>query len=102
MNQSICNDTATKMSETSIINVIRAIRAIQKRPEQLSIYDFVDKVNLSVDINLITNSLKTIIEMRKVENKTSNDKSPCNLTECKNTFSEGWTYLIPKPLLQKY
>ena len=77
------------MSETSIINVIRAIRAIQKRPEQLSIYDFVDKVNLSVDINLITNSLKTIIEMRKVENKTSNGKSPCNLTECKNTFSEG-------------
>ena len=73
------------MPETSIINVIRAIRAIQK----LSIYDFVDKVNLSVDINLITNSLKTIIEMRKVENKTSNDKSPCNLTECKNTFSEG-------------
>ena len=77
------------MSETSIINVIRAIRAIQKRPEQLSIYDFVDKVNLSVDINLITNSLKTIIEKRKVGNETFNDKSPCNLTECKNTLGEG-------------
>ena len=73
------------MPETSIINVIRAIRAIQK----LSIYDFVDKVNLSVDINLITNSLKTIIEKRKVGNETFNNKSPCNLTECKNTLGEG-------------
>ena len=77
------------MLETPIINATKAVRAIKKWPDELSIYDFANKVNPSVDINVITNSLKTMTEIQKAENKPFNGKSSYYLTECKNTHSDG-------------
>lgn len=65
LNQSICNDIATEILETSIINSVKAIRANKKRPDEQSLYDFVNNVNPSIDINDIANSLKTVIEIRE-------------------------------------
>ena len=69
MDQSICNEITTDMLETSIINAIKAIWAIKKRPDKRSICD--------------------LIEMGKVENKSSNSKSSYFLIECKATISDG-------------
>ena len=83
------------MLKTWIINAIKTVKAIKKRPDELSIYDFGNKVNSSVDIKVITNSLKTMIEIQKTENKLFNGKSSYYLIECKSTHSDGMN--LPNP-----
>ena len=83
------------MLKTRIINAIKTVKAIKKRPDELSIYDFGNKVNSSVDIKVITNSLKTMIEIQKAENKLFNGKSSYYLIECKSTHSDGMN--LPNP-----
>lgn len=48
-------ETFTKMLKTSMIDEIKAIRAIKKWPDEVSIYNFVKNENPSIDINVIEN-----------------------------------------------
>lgn len=99
MNQSVFKDIATEILETStIIHAIKARGTIKKRPDELSIYHYVKRVNPSIDINVIINSLKNMNGMQKVENKPCNAKSSSCLIRFKNTLSDGMNF----PNSQKY
>ena len=88
-----------KCWETSIMNLIKAIRAIKSRPDELSISDIVYRANPSLDIYVTINSLKTWFNL-----KTNHPlvKVPITSLNIKTRLVTEWTYLIPNPLPQKY
>ena len=58
-----------------ILRAIKAIRSSKKRVDELTIYKFIKRELQSITNEEITNTLKTLCEMRLIENKPSNDKS---------------------------
>ena len=75
--------------QTSIVNAIKAIRSSKKRTDKLTVYKFVKK-----ELNLITNTdvnntLKILIEIGRIINKPSEDKSSYFLCENNITDSES-------------
>ena len=66
--------------KASILCVIKAIRSSKKRADALIVYKFIKRELQSITNEEITNTLKTLCEMRLIENKLSNDKSSYFLT----------------------
>ena len=61
--------------QASILSAIKAIRSSKKRVDKLTVYKFIKRELQSVTSEEITDTLKTLCEMRLIENKPSNDKS---------------------------
>ena len=75
------NNISMETLQTSIVNAIKAIRSSKKRANELTVYKFVKK-----ELNLITNAdvnstLKILIELGRIINKRSKDKSSYFLCE---------------------
>ena len=67
--------------QTSIVNAIKAIRSSKKRADELTVYKFVKKeLHLITNTNL-NNTPKILIQMERIENKPSKDKSTYFLSE---------------------
>ena len=58
-----------------ILRAIKAIRSSKKRVDELTIYKCIKRELQSITNEEITNTLKTLCEMRLIENKPSNDKT---------------------------
>ena len=61
--------------QASILSAIKAIRSSKKRADELSVYKFIKRELQSITSEEITDTLKTLCEMKLIENKPSNDKS---------------------------
>ena len=61
--------------QASILSEIKAIRLSKKRAEKLTVYKFIKRELQSITNEEITDTLKTLCEMRLIENKSLNDKS---------------------------
>ena len=61
--------------QASILSAIKVIRSSKKRADELTVYKFIKRELQSITNEEITNTLKTLCEMRLIENKPSNDKS---------------------------
>ena len=61
--------------QASILSAIKAIRSSKKRADELTVYKFIKRELQSITSEEITDTLKTLCEMKIIENKPSNDKS---------------------------
>ena len=61
--------------QASILSAIKAIRSSKKRADELTVYKFIKRELQSITSEEITDTLKTLCEMKLIENKPSNDKS---------------------------
>ena len=75
------NDIFMKTLQKSIINAIKAIRLSKKRVDELTVYKFVKKELHLITNTDVNNTLKILIEMGRIENKPSKDKSSYILSE---------------------
>ena len=82
------NDIFMKTLQKSIINAIKAIRLSKKRVDELTVYKFVKKELHLITNTDVSNTLKILIEMGRIENKPSKDKSSYFLSENNITDSE--------------
>ena len=57
------------------MSIVKAIRSSKKRADELTVYKFIKRELQSITNEEITDTLKTLCEMRLRENKPSNDKS---------------------------
>ena len=67
--------------QASILSAIKAIRSSKKRADELTVYKFIKRELQSITNEEITDTLKTLCEMRLIKNKSSNDKSSYFLTD---------------------
>ena len=82
------NNISMEILLTSLVNTIKAIRSSKKRADELPVYKFA-KRELHLIINTdVNNTLKILIEMGRIENKPSKDKSSCFLSDNNMTDSE--------------
>ena len=65
----------------SILSTIKAIRSPKKPADELTVYKFVKRKLQSNTNEEITDTLKTLCEMRLIENKPSSDKSSFFFTD---------------------
>ena len=82
------NDTSMKTLQTSIVNAIKAIRPSKKRADELTVYKFVKKELHLITNTDVNNTLKILIEIGRIINKPSKDKSSYFLCENNITDSE--------------
>ena len=75
------NDISMETLQTCIVNAIKAIRSSKKRADELTIYKFVKKELHSITNTDINNTLKKLVEMGRIENKPSKDKSSYFLSD---------------------
>ena len=61
--------------QASILSAIKAIRSSKKRTDELTVYRFIKRELQSITNEEKTYTLKTLCEMRLIENKPSNNKS---------------------------
>ena len=83
-------DISMETLQTSFVNAIKAIRSSKKRADELTVYKFVKK-ELHLITNMdVNNTLKILIEMGRIKNKPSKDKSSYFLGENNITDSEPY------------
>ena len=82
------NNISMETLQTSIVNAIKAIRSSKKRADELTVYKFVKKEPNLITNKNVNNTLKILIEMGRIENKPSKDKSSYFLSENNITDSE--------------
>ena len=82
------NDISMETLQTSIVNAIKAIRSSKKRGDELTVYKFVKKELHLISNTDVNNTLKILIEMVRIENKASKDKSSYFLSDNNITDSE--------------
>ena len=85
------SDISMETLQTSIVNAIKAIRSSKKRIRnvcELTVYKFVKKELHLITSTDVNNTLKILIEMGRIENKPSKDKSSYFLSENRITDSE--------------
>ena len=75
------NDISMETLQTCIVNAIKAIRSSKKRADELTVYKFVKKELHSITNTDINNTLKKLVEMGRIENKPSKDKSSYFLSD---------------------
>ena len=61
--------------QTSILSAIKVIGSSKKRADKLTVCKFIKRELQSITNEEITDTLKTLCEMKLIENKRSNDKS---------------------------
>ena len=67
--------------QVSILSTIKAIISSKKRVDEVTLYKLIKRELQSITNEDITDTLKTLCEMRLTENKPSNDKSSFFLTD---------------------
>ena len=67
--------------QASIVSAIKVIRSSKKRADELTVYKFINRELQAIINEEITDSLKTLCEMKLIENKPSNDKRSYFLTD---------------------
>ena len=67
--------------QVSILSTIKAIISSKKRVDEVTLYKLIKRELQSITNEDITDTLKTLCEMRLTENKPSNDKSSYFLTD---------------------
>ena len=82
------SDISMETLQTSIVNAIKAIRSSKKRADELTIYKFVKRELHLITNTDVNNTLKILIEMGRIENKPSKDKSSYFLSDNNITDSE--------------
>ena len=82
------NDISMETLQTSIANAIKAIRSSKKRADELTVYKFVKRELHLITNTDVNNTLKILIEMGRIENKPSKDKSSYFLSDNNITDSE--------------
>ena len=82
------NNISMETLQTSIVNAIKAIRSSKKRADELTVYKFVKKALHLITNTDVNNTLKILIEMGRIKNKPSKDKSSYFLSENNITDSE--------------
>ena len=82
------NNISMETLQTSIVNAIKAIRSSKKRADELTVYKFVKKELHLITNTDVNNTLKILIEMGRIKNKPSKDKSSYFLSENNITDSE--------------
>ena len=75
------NDISMETLQTSIVNAIKAIRSSKKRADELTVYKFVKRELHLITNTDVNNTLKILIEMGRIENKPSKDKSSYFLSD---------------------
>ena len=75
------NKISMETLQTSIVNAVTAIRSSKKRVDELTVYKFVKKELHLITITDVNNTLKILIEIGRIINKPSNDKSSYFLCE---------------------
>ena len=89
--------------QASILSEIKAIRLSKKRAEKLTVYKFIKRELQSITNEEITDTLKTLCEMRLIENKPSNDKSSIFLTD-KSYIADSQPHIptaMATPIIEK-
>ena len=81
-------DISMETLKTSIVNAIKALRPSKKRADELTLYKFVKKELHLITNTDVNNTLKILIEMGRIKNKLSKDKSSYFLSENNITDSE--------------
>ena len=95
------NDISMKTLQTSIVNAIKAIRSSKKRADELTVYKFVKKELHLITNTDVNNTLKILIEMGRIKNKPSKDKSSYFLSENNITDSEPYIpTIMATPLVE--
>lgn len=92
MKQSICNNIVMEILETPV----KEIKAFKKRTDEFLIYDHVNKVNPSIGLDIITNSLKRWLKCEKFKTNHVMVKVPITGEKGKLALVMEWTYLIPE------
>ena len=82
------NDISMESLQTSVVNAIKAIRSSKKRADELTVYKFVKRELHLITNTYVNNTLKILIEMGRIENKPSKDKSSYFLSDNNITDSE--------------
>ena len=67
--------------QTSTHSAIEVIRSSKKRAEKLTIYEFIKRELQSIINKEITNTFKTLCELRLIENNPSNGNNSCVLID---------------------
>ena len=67
--------------QVSILSTIKAIISSKKRVDEVTLYKLIKRELQSTTNEDITDTLKTLCEMRLTENKPSNNKSSYFLTD---------------------
>ena len=67
--------------QVSILSTIKAIISSKKRVDEVTLYKLIKRELQSITNEDITDTLKTLCEMRLTENKPSNNKSSYFLTD---------------------
>ena len=70
-----------ELLQVSILSAIKAIISSKKRVDEVTLYKLIKRELQSITYEEITDTLKTLCEMRLTENKPSNDKSSYFLTD---------------------
>ena len=70
-----------EIPQVSILSTIKAIISSKKRVDEVTLYKLIKRELQSITNEDITDTLKTLCEMRLTENKPSNDKSSFFLTD---------------------
>ena len=82
------NDISMEILQTSIVIAIKVIRSSKKRADELTVYKFVKKELHLITNTDVNNTLKILIEIGRIINKPSKDKSSYFLCENNITDSE--------------
>ena len=67
--------------QVSILSTIKAIISSKKRVDEVTLYKLIKRELQSITNEDITDTLKTLCEMRLTENKPSNNKNSYFLTD---------------------
>ena len=86
--------------QTSIVNAIKAIRSSKKRADELTVCKFVKRALHLITNTDVNNTLKILIEMGRIKNKPSKDKSSYFLSENNIADSEPHIPTMATPLVE--
>ena len=95
------SNISMEILQTYIVNAIKAIGSSKKRADELTVYTFVKKELHSIVNTDINNTLETV-EMGRIENKSSKDKSSYFLSDNNMTdFKPYIPTIFTTPLVEK-
>ena len=95
------NDISMETLQTSIVNAIKAIRSSKKRADELTVCKFVKRELHLITNTDVNNTLKILIEMGRIENKPSKDKSSYFLSD--NNITDSGPHIptiVATPLVE--
>ena len=91
--------------KTSIINAIKTLRSHKKRPDELTVLEFVKKdLQTTITYNDINENLVRLTEVGKIKNKPSNNRNSYYLIDDSTDITDSQTPILTitnTPTVQK-